>query len=158
VATTLIVNGRRHRSGAEPATPLLFVLRNDLRLYGAKLGCGSEQCGACLVLLEGRPAYSCTLTLDAVRDRPITTLEGLGSAEKPHPLQRAFLAENAAQCGFCTAGIIVRAAALLEQNPAPADAEIRTALAGNLCRCGAHPRVLRAVRRAANELAEARDG
>jgi len=155
---TLTVNGTQHRIDADPSTPLVFVLRNDLRLYGAKLGCGSEQCGACLVLLEGRPAYSCTLTLDAVRGRPITTLEGLGTAATPHALQRAFLAENAAQCGFCTAGIIVRAAALLDTNPAPSDAEIRAALAGNLCRCGAHPRVLRAIRRAANEMAEARDG
>ena len=149
MATTLTVNGQHHRIDADPATPLIFVLRNDLHLYGAKLGCGSEQCGACLVLLDGEPAYSCTLTLDAVRDRPITTLEGLGTAAAPHRLQRAFLAENAAQCGFCTAGIIGRAAALLEKNPAPTDAEIRTALAGNLCRCGAHPRVLRAIRRAA---------
>jgi aerobic-type carbon monoxide dehydrogenase small subunit (CoxS/CutS family) len=155
---TLTINGTQHRIDADPSTPLVFVLRNDLQLFGAKLGCGSEQCGACLVLLEGRPAYSCTLTLDAVRGRPITTLEGLGTAARPHALQRAFLAENAAQCGFCTAGIIVRAAALLDANPAPTDAEIRAALAGNLCRCGAHPRVLRAIRRAANEMAEARDG
>ena len=157
MAITLTVNGQQHRIDADPATPLVFVLRNDLQLYGAKLGCGSEQCGACLVLLGGEPAYSCTLTLDAIADRPITTLEGLGNAGAPHRLQRAFLAENAAQCGYCTAGIIVRAAALLERNPAPTDAEIRAALAGNLCRCGAHPRVLRAIRRAAT-MERASDG
>ena len=158
MATTLSVNGKRHRSDADPATPLIFVLRNDLKLYGAKLGCGSEQCGACLVLVDAKPAYACTLTLDAVRDRPITTLEGLGSAAKPHRLQRAFLEENAAQCGFCTAGIIVRAAALLDENPSPTDAEIKVALAGNLCRCGAHPRVLRAIRRAARSAQDSGDG
>ena len=156
MAITLTVNGEARPVDADPATPLVFVLRNDLHLYGAKLGCAVEQCGACLVLVDRRPAYSCTLTLDAVRDRSITTLEGLGNAARPHRLQRAFLAENAAQCGFCTAGIIVRAAALLDENAHPTDAEIRAALAGNLCRCGAHPRVLRAIRRAASEMP--RDG
>jgi len=141
------VNGRAHDIDADGSTPLIFVLRNDLSLHAAKLGCGAEQCGACTVLVDGQPAFACTLTLDAVLDRPITTLEGLGSEAAPHPLQRAFLEENAAQCGFCTGGILVEAIALLARNPQPTDAEIRSALDGHLCRCGAHPRVLRAIRK-----------
>lgn len=145
----LNVNGRIHRVDVDGSTPLLFVLRNDLGLVAAKLGCGSEQCGACMVLVDASPGYACTLTLDAVRGRSITTLEGLGTPEDPHPLQRAFLDENAAQCGYCTAGMIVRAAALLAENPEPNETEIRTAMDGNLCRCGAHPRIVRAIQRAA---------
>ena len=147
----LKVNGRTHRVDADGSTPLLFVLRNDLGLVAAKLGCGSEQCGACMVLVEGEPAYACTLTLDAIGNRSITTLEGLGTPEEPHPLQRAFLEENAAQCGYCTAGMIVRAAALLAGNPNPNELEIRAAMDGNLCRCGAHPRIVRAIQRAAGD-------
>jgi aerobic-type carbon monoxide dehydrogenase small subunit (CoxS/CutS family) len=147
VATTLRVNGREHTVDVDPATPLIFVLRNDLGLFGTKLGCGVEQCGACTVLVDGEPAFACTLAIDAIAGREVTTVEGLGSPAAPHRLQEAFLAENAAQCGWCTAGFIVRAAALVERQPLATDTDIRAALAQNLCRCGAHPRVLRAVRR-----------
>jgi nicotinate dehydrogenase subunit A len=149
VPTRLTVNGIAHTIEAAPATPLLYVLRNDLELFGAKYGCGAEQCGACTVLVDGEPRFACTLALDAVAGREVTTVEGLGTTGAPHPLQAAFLAENAAQCGYCTAGLIVRAAALLARNASPSDAEVRAALSHNLCRCGAHPRVLRAIRRAA---------
>jgi aerobic-type carbon monoxide dehydrogenase small subunit (CoxS/CutS family) len=145
----LRVNGRRYDLTLSPDTPLLFVLRNDLGLKAAKLGCGLEQCGACNVLIDGEARPSCSIAVDDVAGCEITTLEGLGSPDAPHPLQRAFLDENAAQCGYCTAGLIVTAAALLRREPDPDDRTLREALAGNLCRCGAHPRVLRAIRRAA---------
>jgi len=147
----LEVNGRLHEVEAAPDTPLLYVLRNDLGLTGTKLGCGLEQCGACTVLLDGEPRMSCRLPLAEAIGRSVLTVEGLGSRAAPHPLQRAFREENAAQCGYCTAGILVRAKALLDRNPDPSDAEIRTALRDNLCRCGAHNRVLHAIRRAARE-------
>jgi nicotinate dehydrogenase subunit A len=147
MTTTLRVNGRTHIVDADPATPLVFVLRNDLGLFGAKLGCGAEQCGACTVLVDGAPRFACTLPLDALAGQEITTVEGLGTPAAPHPLQTAFLEENAAQCGWCTAGFVVRAVALVEAHPDASDDDVRAALTGNLCRCGSHPRVLRAVRR-----------
>jgi nicotinate dehydrogenase subunit A len=145
----LDINGQRREVDAAPDTPLLFVLRNDLGLTGTKLGCGLEQCGACTVLIDGEPRMSCRLPLREAAGTRVTTVEGLGTAEAPHPLQRAFLEENAAQCGYCTAGILVRAKALLDRNADPSDGEIRTALRDHLCRCGAHNRVVRAIRRAA---------
>ncbi len=148
-ATRITVNGAAHEAQAEPDTPLLYVLRNELGLNGPRFGCGLAQCGACTVLLGGRPIRSCVTPLSAAAAAPITTLEGLGTAEQPHPLQRAFLNEQAGQCGYCIPGIIMSAAALLAEQPAPTDAQIREALNGNLCRCGSHTRVLRAVRRAA---------
>jgi nicotinate dehydrogenase subunit B len=146
---TLKVNGQDHRVSVDPDTPLLYVLRNDLGLKGAKLGCGLGQCGACTVLIDGRATSSCRLPVRAVRGREITTVEGLGTPEHPHPLQEAFVAEGAAQCGYCTAGMVVAAAALLERNPHPSDDDIRAHMAGNICRCGTHERVLRAIRRLA---------
>ena len=148
----LRVNGRVHEVRVEPDTPLLYVLRNDLGLTAAKFGCGAEQCGACKVIVDGEAVFSCRLSVDAVRDRQITTLEGIATPDHLHPLQRAFLDEEAAQCGYCIPGVIVAAKALLDRNPSPSDAEIRTALAVHLCRCGAHARILKAVRRAAMEM------
>ena len=153
-ATRITVNGAAHDALAEPDTPLLYVLRNELGLNGPRFGCGLAQCGACTVLLGGRAIRSCVTPLSAAASAPITTLEGLGAAEQPHPLQRAFLAEQAGQCGYCIPGIIMSAKALLDANVNPTDADIRTALKGNLCRCGTHHRILRAVRRAAKELAK----
>jgi aerobic-type carbon monoxide dehydrogenase small subunit (CoxS/CutS family) len=144
----LVVNGRAHRVDADAATPLLYVLRGDLQLNGAKFGCGLGQCGACTVLVDGRPVLSCITPVSVVGTRPVRTVEGLGTVERPGPLQRAFIDEQAAQCGYCIAGMIMRAQALLERNPDPSDAEIRRHMAINLCRCGTHMRILRAVRRA----------
>jgi nicotinate dehydrogenase subunit A len=141
----LEVNGAPRESDAAPDTPLLYVLRNELGLVGAKYGCGAGYCGACMVLVDGEPKPSCDVPLETVAGRRITTLEGL---DEPR-LVDAFLAEQAAQCGYCTAGIVVSAAALLRANPQPTDGEIRAALGNNLCRCGSQPRVLRAVKRAA---------
>ena len=149
---TLEVNGRIHTIDADPATPLLYVLRDDLALNGAKFGCGLGQCGACTVMVDGRAVLSCLVPVSAVQQRPVKTVEGLGTAQNPGPLQRAFAEEQAAQCGYCIAGMIMRAQALLERNPAPSDAEIRRAMATNLCRCGTHMRILRAVRRAADAM------
>lgn len=146
---TLTVNGAAHRLDLDPATPLLYVLRNDLRLNGAKFGCGLGQCGACTVLVDGRPVFSCLLPLAAVGARQVLTVEGLGTIAKPGAVQAAFAAEQAAQCGYCIAGMIVRAQALLDRNKRPTEAEVRSALSPNLCRCGTHMRILRAVRRAA---------
>ncbi len=134
-------------------TPLVYALRDGLGLFGTRWGCGAEACGACTVLLDGVPAFACTRRLDEVAGRAVTTVEGLGTPDRPHPLQTAFLAEQAGQCGFCLSGILVRAAALLASNPAPDDAAVREALEGNLCRCGAHNRMVRAVLRAAREMA-----
>ena len=145
----ITVNGRRHDVAAAPETPLLYVLRNELELNGPQFGCGLEQCGACLVHLDGKAVPSCVLPVAAVAGARITTLEGLGTAEAPHPVQRAFIAEQAAQCGFCLNGMIMATAALLAEHPRPSDEQIRATLERNLCRCGAHLRVLRAVRRAA---------
>lgn len=153
MATTLTVNGRTHAVAAEPETALLYVLRNDLKLKGARFGCGIGQCGACTVLVDGKPVQSCDFPLSAAAGKRVTTVEGLAQNGKLHPLQRAFVEEQAAQCGYCATGIIMSAKALLDAKPRPTDAEIRTALKGNLCRCGTHHRILRAIRRAAEELA-----
>jgi nicotinate dehydrogenase subunit A len=133
----------------DPETPLLYVLRNDLGLTGTHFGCGLSQCGACTVLIDGRATRSCVTPTSAVQARAVTTIEGLGSPERPDSIQAAFIAEQAAQCGYCTSGMIVAARALLQQNPRPTEAQVREALAGNLCRCGSHARVIRAVLRAA---------
>ena len=145
----LTVNGREHDVSADPDTPLLYVLREDLALNGAKFGCGLGQCGACTVLIDGKAALSCVTPVLLLEGRQVTTVEGLGTAENPSPLQRAFIAEQAAQCGYCIAGMMMRAQALLQNNPAVSDGDIRAELQGNLCRCGTHMRILRAVRRAA---------
>jgi nicotinate dehydrogenase subunit A len=147
------VNGVLRATPAAPDTPLLHVLRNDFGLAGTRFGCGTEQCGACVVLLDGKPAYACTLrTADAV-GRRVTTVEGLSREGEAHPLQRAFLAEQAAQCGYCTSGMLVRAAALLASRPDADEAAVRAALEPQLCRCGSHNRIVRAVLRAAREAA-----
>jgi aerobic-type carbon monoxide dehydrogenase small subunit (CoxS/CutS family) len=145
---TLRVNGRAREVAAEPNTPLLYVLRNDLDLKGTRFGCGAGHCGACTVLVDGNAVQSCDTPLWSATGREITTIEGLGTAERPHPLQQAFLGEQAAQCGYCVNGIIMSAAALLKKTPRPTDAEIAAALDRNLCRCGTHVRILRAIRRA----------
>jgi nicotinate dehydrogenase subunit A len=147
------VNGEEKRSSADPATPLLYVLRNDFRLNGPKYGCGLGECGACLVLVDGKAARSCTLPVSAMAGRTVTTLEGLGTADSPHPIQQAFIEEQGAQCGYCLNGMIMRTAALLAVNPAPNDAEIRAALRFNLCRCGTHVEILASVRRATQLMA-----
>ena len=134
----------------DPDTPLLYVLRNDLDLTGAHFGCGLAQCGACTVHVDGAAVRSCVTPAASVQGREVTTIEGLGSPERPDPVQAAFIAEQAAQCGYCTAGIVMTAHALLNRNPRPSEADVRQALAGNLCRCGSHVRVLRAVMRAAS--------
>jgi nicotinate dehydrogenase subunit A len=138
-----------HSVAAEPDTPLLYVLRNDLGLNAAKFGCGLGQCGACTVLVDGAPVRSCITPVGTLGQSEITTLEGLGTLERPHPLQAAFMAEQAAQCGYCIAGIIMFAKALLDRIQQPSEAEVRLGLAGNLCRCGAHNRIVRAVLKAA---------
>jgi nicotinate dehydrogenase subunit A len=146
----LDVNGTSHRiEASDPGEPLLYVLRNALGLTGPKFGCGLGQCGACTVLVDGTATRACMLPVSDVGTRKVTTLEGLGTPEKPHPLQAAFIAEQAAQCGYCTSGMVMSAAALLAAQPRPSEDEVRGALQGNLCRCGSHVRVLRAVLRAA---------
>lgn len=152
MAITINVNGRQHGVAADLETPLLYVLRNELKLKGTRFGCGQGRCGACMVLLDGKPVQSCDMPVSAAAGKAITTIEGLGSVAAMHPLQRAFVAEQAAQCGYCISGIIMSAKALLDANPRPTEAEIRAALKGNLCRCGTHHRILRAVRRAAQEM------
>ena len=147
--TNLEVNGTVYAIDAEPDTPLLYVLRGELGLNGAKFGCGLGQCGACTVIVDGKPVFSCLTPISVLAGRPIRTVEGLGSAENPGSLQRAFVDEQAAQCGYCIAGMIMRAQALLDANPTPTDAQIREHMMPNLCRCGTHMRILRAVRRAA---------
>lgn len=149
----LTVNGSEAEIEASPETPLLYALRNDLALKGTRFGCGSGQCGACFVLIDGHPTPACDTPLWSVAGKRITTVEGLGSGGELHPLQRAFLAEQAAQCAFCTSGILVSASALLERNPRPTESEIRAALDRNLCRCGSHNRMVRAVMRAAERAA-----
>ncbi len=153
MSVSLTVNGLRHSSPAAPDTPLLYVLRNDLGLNSAKYGCGVAQCGACTVLLDGQAIRSCVYPASAASQGKITTLEGLGSADKLHALQKAFIAEQAAQCGYCSSGMIMSAKALLDRVRQPEEAEIREAMAGNLCRCGSHTRIVRAIQRAAKELA-----
>jgi nicotinate dehydrogenase subunit A len=145
----LDVNGTRHRLDVPGDTPLLYVLRNDLQLNGAKFGCGLGQCGACTVIVDGRAVFSCITPISALEGRRIRTVEGLGTVEKPGPMQRAFMEEQAAQCGYCIPGMMMRAQALLESQPGADEAQIRKALTPNLCRCGTHMRILRAVGRAA---------
>ena len=151
----LNLNGRQQAVDADPSTPLLYVLRDDLQLNGAKFGCCLGQCGACTVMVGGNAVLSCLTPLSVVGSRPVKTVEGLGSPDKPSALQSAFIAEQAAQCGYCIAGMIMRAQALLEKKPSPTDAEIRQHMAINLCRCGTHMRILRAVRRAADSVKSA---
>jgi nicotinate dehydrogenase subunit A len=150
----LTVNGVERVLTAEPDTALLYILRNDLDLTGTRFGCGLGQCGACNVLIDGRNVQACDTPLWAAAGKRITTIEGLGTVEHPHPLQRAFIAEQAAQCGYCANGIIISAAALLDSNPEPSEAEIRAALDRNLCRCGTHNRFIRAIQRAIRERRE----
>ena len=149
----LQVNGKQHAVDTDPDTPLLYVLRNDLELNGAKFGCGLGQCGSCTVLVDGKAAMSCLVPVSSVGARAVRTVEGLGSVDKPGVLQQAFIDEQAAQCGYCIAGMIMQAAALLERTPRPSEAQIRAHMAPNLCRCGTNMRILRAVRRAADVLA-----
>lgn len=146
---TLRVNGTARTVRTEADTPLLYVLRNDFELNSAKFGCGLAQCGACTVHIDGRAARSCVMPVSALAGKAVTTLEGVGTLDKLHPLQKAFLDEQAAQCGYCTNGMIMSAKALLDTNPKPSEAQIKQALVGNLCRCGTHNRVVRAVQRAA---------
>ena len=150
MAINLKVNGTVHSVTVEPDTPLLYVLRNDLALNGAKFGCGLEQCGACTVLLDGVPTRSCVYEIQDVAEQEVTTIEGLGSVDKPHRLQTAFMGEQAAQCGYCINGMIMTAKSLLDRMPHPTEADVRATLAPNLCRCGTHSRIVRAVLRAAN--------
>ena len=145
----LDVNGKTHQVDADESTPLLYVLRDHLQLNGAKFGCGLGQCGACTVTVDGRPVLSCVTPVAALQGRRIRTIEGLGGIENPGPVQRAFIEEQAAQCGYCIPGMMMRAQALLESNPAPTPAQIRRHMNANLCRCGTHMRILRAVERAA---------
>ncbi len=147
---SLKVNGAIHTVPAEPDTPLLYVLRNDLALNGAKFGCGLAQCGACTVLMDGQAIRSCVTPAGTVAESEITTIEGLGTVDKPHPLQQAFIDEQAAQCGYCINGMLMTAKAFLAQTPHPTDAQVREGLALNLCRCGTHNRIVRAVLRAAD--------
>ena len=149
---TLRVNGETRTVAVEPDTPLLYVLRNDLELNGPKYGCGLAQCGACTVLIDGRPLRSCVTPTSSATKGRITTIEGLGSIEKLHPLQRAFIAEQACQCGFCGNGMVMAAKALLDRNPRPTEREIKQALNEHLCRCASHNRIVRAVQRAAQEM------
>lgn len=149
----ITVNGQPHQVQADPETPLLYVLRNELKLNAAKFGCGLSQCGACTVHVDGQPVRSCVLPVGEVAGAQVTTLEGLGTLDEPHPLQQAFIAEQSAQCGYCIPGMVMSAAALLAQNSQPSAGDIREALSGNLCRCGTHVRILRAVQRAAESMA-----
>jgi len=149
----LVVNGAASELDAGPDTPLLYALRNDLELKGTRFGCGSGQCGACFVLVDGHPTPACDTPLWSVAGKSITTVEGLGTSGNLDPLQDAFLAEQAAQCGYCTSGVLISAAALLAKNPKPTEGEVRAALDRNLCRCGSHNRMVRAVLRAASETA-----
>ena len=148
---SLKVNGKTQVVETDPETPLLYVLRDDLKLNGPKFGCGLSQCGACTVIMDGKAVRSCATEVKAAANRPVTTLEGLGSVKKMHPIQKAFLDEQALQCGYCINGMIMTTKALLDANPKPTDAQIKEALAGNLCRCGTHTRILRAVKRASGQ-------
>ena len=146
---SLTVNGSSRVVDVDPATPLLYVLRNDLQLKGPRFGCGLAQCGACSVLMDGDPIRACVTPVNAAQNRDVTTLEGLGSVAEPHPLQAAFIEEQAGQCGYCMNGMIINAKALLDANPDPSDDDIKQALDPILCRCGSHLRIIRAIRRAA---------
>jgi nicotinate dehydrogenase subunit A len=144
---SLTVNGRAHTVDADPDTPLLYILSDDLELRGPKFGCGLGQCGACTVIVKGQAIRSCITPVGTVTGSAITTLEGLGTLEKPHPIQQAFIDEQAMQCGFCVNGVIMTAKAFLDRNPRAADTDIRQAMAGVLCRCAANVRMLRAIKR-----------
>ena len=148
-AIEITVNGRARQVRASATTPLLDVLRNHLDLKGSRYGCGLEQCGSCMVLIDGEPDFSCVREVGSVAGKTVMTIEGLGTADRPHPLQQAFLEEQAGQCGYCLSGILISAKALLDRNPAPSRADIVAALDCNLCRCGTHQRMIRAVQRAA---------
>ncbi len=150
---SLTVNGKTHSVEAEPDTPLLYVLRDNLELHGPKFGCGLGQCGACTVIINGDAVRSCVVPVSKVGNRAVTTLEGLGSTKKPHPVQQAFIDEQAVQCGYCINGMVMTTTAFLGRNKNPSEAEIKRALADNLCRCGTHVRIVRAVKRAAKALA-----
>ena len=152
MAVTIKVNGASRAVPAEPDTPLLYVLRNDFALNGAKFGCGLAQCGSCTVLIDGKPVRSCITTIGAVGNSEVTTLEGLGTPDKPHPLQKAFIEEQAAQCGYCVSGMIMSAKELLDRNPKATEADVKEALSGNLCRCGTHNRIVGAILRAGREM------
>jgi nicotinate dehydrogenase subunit A len=147
----LKVNGRNQVVDVDPETPLLYVLRNDLTLNGPKFGCGLGQCGACTVIIDGQAVRSCQMAVKDLGNRPVTTLEGLGTTKKMHKIQQAFVDEQAVQCGYCINGMIMTTKALLDKNPKPTDTQIKEALAGNLCRCGTHIRILRAVKRASGQ-------
>ena len=149
---TLSVNGKSRTVDVDPDTPLLYVLRDTMALRGPRFGCGLAQCGSCTVIVDGKAVRSCTTAVSKVAGRKVTTLEGLGSTAKPHPIQQAFIDEQAAQCGYCINGMIMTSKALLDRNPNPSDREIKQALAGNLCRCGTHLRIVRAVKRAAKNM------
>ncbi len=148
---SLTVNGQVQTVEADPETPLLYILRNQLRLNGPKFGCGLTQCGACTVLVDDVPTRSCLTQVSVIGEKAVVTLEGLGTPDAPDPVQQAFIDEQAAQCGYCINGMIMMVKALLNENPHPTDEEVRTALAANLCRCGTHARILRAVQRLATE-------
>lgn len=150
---TLTVNGRSHTVDVDPSTPLLYVLSDELELRGPKFGCGLAQCGACTVIVAGQAIRSCVTPVEAMEGADITTLEGLGTTENPHPIQRAFIEEQAAQCGFCLSGVILTAKAFLDENPKASDEQIQEALSTVLCRCFTHVRMLRAIKRYAQEVA-----
>jgi nicotinate dehydrogenase subunit A len=150
---SLQVNGKTQVLDVDPETPLLYVLRNDLQLNGPKFGCGLAQCGSCTVIINGNAIRSCVTPVSAAQNHSVTTLEGLGSTKKMHKIQQAFVDEQAVQCGYCINGMIMTTKTLLDKNPKPTDAQIKDALAGNLCRCGTHIRILRAVKRASGQLA-----
>lgn len=145
----LKINGKAREVKAAAASPLIYVLRNELGLMGTRYGCGLEQCGSCMVLIDGEPVHACTRAMDSVAGQDVRTVEDLGTLAAPHPLQQAFLAEQAGQCGYCLSGILISAKALLDRNPEPSRADIMVALDGHLCRCGAHERIIRAIGRAA---------
>lgn len=153
MAIEFTLNGKSVKLAIDPQTPLLEALRNDLELNGPKFGCGLAQCGACAVLLDGKSIRSCVTPLSVIAGKSIVTLEGLGNTRNPHPLQTAFIEQQAIQCGYCASGVIIAAAALLQTNPAPSEDQIKRALAGHLCRCGAQPRMLKAITTAAAKLA-----
>ena len=148
---SLAVNGKKQVVDVDPDTPLLYILPNDLQLNGPKFGCGLGQCGACTVIMDGNAIRSCQVQVISAQNRSVTTVEGLGTTKKMHRLQQAFVDEQAVQCGYCIAGMIMTSKALLDKNPKPTDSEIKEALAGNLCRCGTHTRILRAVKRASGQ-------
>ena len=149
----LRVNGRTQTVDVEPEMPLLYALRNDLQLNGPKFGCGLAQCGACTVIMDGNAIRSCVTPVSAAQNKAVTTLEGLGNTKKMHKIQQAFVEEQAVQCGYCINGMVMSSKALLDKNPKPTDSQIKEALAGNLCRCGTHIRIMRAVKRASGQLA-----